>query len=213
MAKTRKHRAKKQHGQGFFDTIAKGVKFVKDNGLISKGLSAASSVANALGKNDFGDKLSGYSATAKSMGAGRKQRRKPKTCYKKFTLKTPTMRAEREDWDGNNKLAGTGKRKPTMHGKGWMDFIGPIVKGVSSLLGGARPHTGHGLSLAGGSLKLAGSGPSHYSMNPHLQNNSGEVPYHMGHNMSISRRNDNHLRGSGVLGRVNRGHAQNCLAY
>ena len=47
----RRHR--KQKGEGFFDMLKKGISFVKDNGLISKGLQGASAIAGALGKRGY----------------------------------------------------------------------------------------------------------------------------------------------------------------
>ena len=71
-----KRRRKRQNGAGFFDMLKKGISFVKDNGLISKGLQGASAIAGALGKKDLADSLGNHAGTAESFGVGRRRRKK-----------------------------------------------------------------------------------------------------------------------------------------
>jgi hypothetical protein len=218
----RKHRKhhKKMHGSGFFDTLKKGLNFVKDNGLLSKGLNVASTVAGALGKQGIADKLNTAGNYAQAFGAGRKRHRKKQIHgprLRKYKTANPTLQAEVMDFDGNNKLFGTGRRRHRKkHMKGG-NFFDDLIGGIGKVAETALPIAAHVLPMLGvgkhhhgGSLKLAGMGLG-LAGGAHMQNYSGANSYHLGHHMPSYRRNDNHLRGSGFLSRVNRSHGKMAL--
>ena len=71
----KRHRKRNtQDGSGIFDVLKSGFKFVKDNGLVSKGLNVASNIAGALGKNDIANKLNSAGSTVGKAGFGRKRK-------------------------------------------------------------------------------------------------------------------------------------------
>lgn len=65
-------------GAGFFDSIKKGLKFIKDNQLASKALSLADAtgLTGKLSGSKFGNLALGALGKAKELGYGRRRRRR-----------------------------------------------------------------------------------------------------------------------------------------
>ena len=209
---TRKHHKRHYRGKGFFDTLKKGFKFIKDTGLASKGLNLASGIAGALGKKGIADTLASGAQTAESFGAGRRRRKKRTSKLVRYTTKSPTLRAEVMDMDNNNRLAGTGRRhRRRMHGGNFFDDLLGGIKSVAEtalpIAMRVAPMLGLGHHRKGGALALAGMGHHH---SPHMQNYSGENSYHMGHHRGLHKTGD-YMRGCGWLSRVNKGHSKMAL--
>ena len=218
----RKHHKKRLRGKGFFDSLKKAATFVKDNGLISKGLNLGSSIASSLGKKDIADRLNTGASYAQAVGAGRKRRKAKTTKTRKlvrYSVSNPTLQSEIMNMDNNNRLFGTGRKRASTHKTSHMkggNFLDDLMGGISTVARTVLPiaqqvapmfmghgKQGSGLKLAGMGLGLAGGA--------HAQNYSGPRSYHLGHQMPSYRRNDNHMRGSGFLSRVNRSHGKMAL--
>jgi hypothetical protein len=153
---TRKHYSKKSHkggrrhkGKGFFDVLKKGFNFVKDNGLISKGLQGASAIAGALGKKGLSESLGNHAETAENFGVGRRHRKQKGQGFMDFLQ--PVM-----------SLLG-GRRGH--HGKG-LNMAGGHMYGNQEYPNSyhihAHPKVHHARVHHGGSLRLAGEGVSHF---------------------------------------------------
>ncbi len=214
MATHKRSKHRKQHGGlDWGKLLSKGLeigKKVKDSGLISKGLNAASSIASALGKNDLAGKLGTAQGYAEAAGAGRKRKKKagPKK-VKRFAMKSPMQRAEVIQMDGANQESGTTgtgrKHRKRQQGGAWYDDLWGGIKSVAStalpialqmapmLMGAGR--RGSGLNQAGGALSLAGKGYQHNNVVPN------SIP-----NMKASQRfRPPRQLGSGNLSRCRRG--------
>lgn len=214
-----RHHKKMHGGLDFKSLFKKGLdiaKKVKDSGLISKGLNAASGIASAFGKNDIADKLGTAQGFAEAVGAGRKRKSYHIKAPKKFDgrkltnykAKSPTIRAEISQMDGSNMEPSGRIRK--MHGGAWYDDLWSGIKTVAStalpialqaapmLMGAGRHHRGGALNLAGRGLSMAGGSGYHHNHN---------TPNYIHHGKTVHRLSHPSLVGSGSLGRVRRGHA------
>ena len=142
-------------GKGFWDVLKKGASFVKDNGLISKGLQGASAIAGALGKKDLADSLGNHAGTAESFGVGRRRKKQSGSGMFDFLNNIPLLGPIAGGL--MNGLTGGKRGHPGHHGKG-LNMAG---SGEAHTWGNQEypnnyhthsrglVHKGHGLHLAG----------------------------------------------------------------
>jgi hypothetical protein len=226
----REHYSKKSHkggrrhkGKGFFSSLKKGLKFVKDNGLISKGLQGASAIAGALGKKGLSESLGNHAETAENFGVGRRRHKRQDgagffdVLKKGFNFVKDNgliskglqgasaiagafgKKGLAEKLAGHSETAenfGVGRRHRKQKGQGFMDFLQPVM----SLLGGRRGHHGKGLNMAGGHMYGNQEYPNSYHIHAHPKVHHARV--HHGGSLRLA--------GEGVshFGRINRGHSK-----
>ena len=204
---------KRLHGKGFFDTIKKGFNLVKDNmgnlkkgydfvrenALVSKGLSQAGKIANAMGKSGIADKLGEYESNVKSYGYGRRRRQGGRGLFD-FLNNIPIVGSMASGMlnglTGGRRRRLHGRGDEEQHGEGMFDMLGnlrSLIPIASSLMGGR--HRKH----HGGGLNMAGSG--HTWGNQEYPNNYSEKGLHGG---SLRLAGE----GSGRFGRIPRGHSK-----
>ena len=224
------HKGGRRHmGKGFFSSLknglSKGLKFVKDNGLISKGLQGASAIAGALGKNDLANSLAGHSETAENFGVGRRRKKlhgkgffsslknglskglkfvKDNGLISKGLQGASAIAGALGKNDLANSLAGHSEtaenfgvgRHRKQKGQGFLDFLQPIM----GLLGGRRGHhKGGSLNMAGGHMYGNQEYPNSYHLQAHPHHHAR---VHHGGSLRMAG------EGSSHFGRINRGHSK-----
>jgi hypothetical protein len=77
--------------------LKKGYDFMRDNGMVPKGLSHAGKIANAMGKGGLADKLGENESNVKSYGYGRRRRQESRGLFD-FLGNIPIVGGVWADW-------------------------------------------------------------------------------------------------------------------